>query len=263
MLTSTELTVRLGFFLGLLILFAVLEAAFPRRTRVLPRFGRWFSNLTISGINQLLTRLILPASAMVVAAFAEDRGWGILHSIDAPVFLEIALAVLLLDLAIYGQHVLFHAVPFLWRLHRMHHADTDFDVTTGIRFHPLSILISAVIKLVAVVVIGASPLAVLVFEVLLNATSLFNHSNLALPLGLDRLVRLFVVTPDMHRVHHSSNPEETDRNFGFNFPWWDRLFGTYLPQPSLGHVDMEVGLSEFREPVEQRLDRLLTQPFRS
>jgi sterol desaturase/sphingolipid hydroxylase (fatty acid hydroxylase superfamily) len=170
--------------------------------------------------------------------------------------------VVVLDLFIYLQHVMFHAVPALWRLHRMHHADLDFDVTTGARFHPIEIVLSMLIKLAAVVVLGAPPVAVLIFEVVLNATAMFNHGNLRLPLAVDRVLRLFVVTPDMHRVHHSIVPAETNSNFGFNLPWWDRLLGTYRAQPAAGHVVMTIGLDDFREASDQRLDRMLIQPFR-
>ena len=179
-----------------------------------------------------------------------------------PLWLEVILAVVLLDAAIYLQHVMFHAVPALWRLHRMHHADMDYDVTTGARFHPIEIVLSMVIKLAVVTVLGASPVAVIIFEVLLNATAMFNHGNIRLNLALDGILRLFVVTPDMHRVHHSVIPSEANSNFGFNMPWWDRLFGTYKAQPAAGHDDMTIGINVFREPEDQRLDKMLMQPFR-
>ena len=187
----------------------------------------------------------------------QSKGWGLFNILPLPAWLAIPAAVLLLDLTIYGQHVAFHAVPLLWRLHRMHHADLEFDVTTGLRFHPGEILLSMAIKFAAVAVLGAPPLAVLIFEILLNATSLFNHGNVRLPLGLDRILRLIVVTPDMHRVHHSIDRRETDSNFGFNVPWWDRLFGTYRAQPALGHERMTIGIDKFRDPRELRLDRML------
>jgi sterol desaturase/sphingolipid hydroxylase (fatty acid hydroxylase superfamily) len=179
-----------------------------------------------------------------------------------PLWAAVPLAVVLLDLAIYLQHVLFHAVPALWRLHRMHHADLEFDVTTGARFHPLEILLSMAIKLGVVAALGAPAVAVLMFEMLLNATAMFNHSNVRMPARLDSSLRWIVVTPDMHRVHHSVNPREANSNFGFNLPWWDRLFGTYRPEPTAGHESMTIGIEQFREPAEQRLDRMLTQPFR-
>jgi sterol desaturase/sphingolipid hydroxylase (fatty acid hydroxylase superfamily) len=193
---------------------------------------------------------------------AESRGWGLFNLVSLPSWIEVVLAVIVLDLSIYGQHILFHYVPALWRVHRMHHADLDLDVTTGTRFHPVEVLLSFGIKFVTVVAIGASSLSILIFEVLLNATSLFNHSNLRLAPMLERMLRWFVVTPDMHRVHHSIVRRETNSNFGFNLPWWDRLFRTYRPQPEAGHEDMTIGIDEFRAPKELRLDRMLTQPVR-
>jgi len=195
-----------------------------------------------------------------MAFLAQSHGWGVFNLLAVPAWVATPAAVILLDLVIYGQHVMFHAVPVLWRLHRMHHADLEFDVTTGLRFHPVEILLSMAIKLAAIMAFGAPPLAVLIFEVLLNATSLFNHANIRVP--LDRLLRLVVVTPDMHRVHHSIERRETDSNFGFNLPWWDRLFGTYRAQPALGHQGMTIGIDRFRDPRELRLDRMLWQPFR-
>jgi sterol desaturase/sphingolipid hydroxylase (fatty acid hydroxylase superfamily) len=260
---ASDTLIRLAFFTGALVLLALLEAAFPRRSRQVSRKARWPSNLGLSALNQLILRLVLPVSAIMLAVRMEQEGWGLFAQLTWPSWIELAAAVLILDLAIYGQHRLYHAVPVLWRFHRMHHADLDFDVTTGIRFHPASLLLSGLIKLGVVLVIGPSPLAVLIFEVLLNATTMFNHSNLGIPSGLDRLLRLVIVTPDMHRVHHSANPDETNRNFGFNFPWWDRLFGTYRAQPALGHEAMTVGLEDFRSANELRLDRMLSQPFRS
>lgn len=260
---ATESLVRLGWFVGVLVTLAALEAVFPRRSRRVSRMARWPSNLGISAVNQVFLRLVLPASAIVLAAHMQQEGWGLFAQMTLPGWFELAAAILILDLAIYGQHRLYHAVPVLWRFHRMHHADLDFDVTTGVRFHPVSLLLSGFIKLGVVLVIGPSPLAVLVFEVLLNATTMFNHSNLKIPPGFDRFLRLIVVTPDMHRVHHSSNPDETNRNFGFNFPWWDRLFNSYHAEPALGHEAMTVGLEEFRSEDELRLDRMLSQPFRS
>lgn len=194
--------------------------------------------------------------------FAQAHGWGVFNVVALPTWVELVLVVLLLDLAIYLQHRVFHYVPVLWRLHRMHHADLDVDVTTGARFHPIEILLSLGIKFVVVVSLGASPVAVLIFEILLNATSMFNHSNVRLPGSLEPVLRALVVTPDMHRVHHSILRRETDSNFGFNFPWWDRLFGTYRPQPEAGHDAMTLGIEQFRDSKEQRLDRMLTQPFR-
>ena len=213
-------------------------------------------------LDTVLVRLLVPTSAVGLALVAEARGWGLVHALGLPLWAGAPLAVVALDLAIYLQHVLFHAVPALWRLHRVHHADLEIDVTTGARFHPIEILVSMGVKLGVVAALGAPAVAVLIFEVLLNATSMFNHSNVRMPLRLDRVLRWVVVTPDMHRVHHSIAARETNSNFGFNLPWWDRLFGTYRDQPAAGHEAMTIGIEQFRAPAEQRLDRMLTQPFR-
>jgi sterol desaturase/sphingolipid hydroxylase (fatty acid hydroxylase superfamily) len=257
-----ELAIRLAFFVGVLALVAVWEAIAPRRRRLLARWVRWPSNLGIVVLNSALLRLSFPISAVALALLCEQRGWGLLNTHDLPRWAVIVLAVLALDLAIYLQHVLFHAVPALWRLHRMHHADLDLDVTTGARFHPIEILASMVVKMAAIAAVGAPAEAVLAFEILLSTTSMFNHANVRIPVPCDRLLRWIVVTPDMHRVHHSVVPQETNSNFGFNMPWWDRLFGTYRAQPAAGHEAMTIGIRQFRAPREQWLDRMLTQPFR-
>jgi sterol desaturase/sphingolipid hydroxylase (fatty acid hydroxylase superfamily) len=254
--------IRLGAFGGVFIAMALWELFGPRRKLVIGRFARWPNNLGVVVVDTLLVRLVFPVTAVGVALFAEAHGWGLFHSVTIPAWMAVLASVVLLDLAIYFQHVLFHAVPALWRLHRMHHADLEFDVTTGLRFHPVEIVLSMTIKLAAVAALGAPAVAVLVFEVLLNATSMFNHSNIRIPLGLDRVLRLFVVTPDMHRVHHSVLIRETNSNFGFSLPWWDRLFGTYRAQPAAGHDAMTIGIEQFREPRELGLDRMLLQPFR-
>lgn len=228
----------------------------------MPRRLRWPSNLGIVLLNTLLLRVIFPSAAIGMALFAEQRGWGLLNGAPAAGPMALVVSIIALDLVVYLQHVLFHAVPMLWRLHRMHHADLEFDVSTGVRFHPGEILISMGIKCATVLALGAPALAVLIFEVLLNATSLFNHGNVNLPAPVDRVLRWFVVTPDMHRVHHSILIRETNSNFGFNLPWWDRLFGTYRPQPAAGHARMTIGIEQFRAPAELRLDRMLLQPFR-
>lgn len=258
---STEMFLRLGFFLAIFVAMAGLEAMFPRRQRLYSRLLRWSGNLGISVVNQILVRLLIPATAVALAAYSSEQGWGLLNQMALPLWVAIPVAVLVLDLAIYLQHIVYHIVPVLWRFHRMHHADLDFDVTTGIRFHPLSILLSALIKLLVVLAVGPPVIAVLIFEVLLNATSMFNHSNLAIPKSVDRIFRKLVVTPDMHRVHHSTDAAEMNRNFGFNFPWWDRLFGTYLDQPALGHENMIIGLEQFRTRSDLGLGRMLIQPF--
>ena len=261
-LLSHEPIVRLGAFMGIFALMALWELWAPRRHQAIGRLRRWPSNLGIVVLDTLLVRLAFPTAVVGVALLGESRGWGLLPALDVQPWLALAGAVIALDLAIYLQHVLFHAVPALWRLHRMHHADLEIDVTSGLRFHPIEILLSMAIKLGVVAALGAPAAAVLIFEVLLNGTSMFNHGNVRLPAGLDRVLRWLVVTPEMHRVHHSILSRETNSNFGFNFPWWDRLFGTYRAQPQAGHEGMTIGIEQFRDPHELRLDRMLSQPFR-
>lgn len=256
-----EPAIRLTFFLGVLIVIAVWEAAAPRRHRSVSRWLRWPSNLGIAALNAVVLRVSFPVAAVGLAAAGQEHGWGLLNNLTLPGWAGLVLAVLLLDLAVYLQHVMFHAVPALWRVHRMHHADLDFDVTTGARFHPIEILLSMGLKLAVVAALGATAAGVLVFEVILNATSMFNHANLELPERVDRVLRWIVVTPDMHRVHHSVVATETNSNFGFNLPWWDRLLGTYRAQPTAGHQDMTIGLDAFRDRAQLRLDRMLVQPF--
>ena len=257
-----ETAIRIGFFLGIFALVALWEFARPRRRLTQPRWLRWHANLGVAALNAALVWLLVPLAPVALAVIAAERGWGALNLVDWPFWLEVALAVVVLDFAVYLQHALFHAVPALWRLHRMHHADLDFDVTTGSRFHPVEILLSLAIKLAAVALLGPPALAVLMFEILLNGTSMFNHGNLRLPARLDRMLRWIVVTPDMHRVHHSDIPAETNSNFGFNLSWWDRLFGTYRAQPRLGHERMTIGLGDFRERGDLHLHRMLFQPLR-
>ncbi len=261
-LLAHEPAIRLAIFFGVLVALMLAEAALPRRRREIPRLLRWTSNLGVVAVDTLLLRLVFPVVAVGFAAICEQRGWGLFNNVAMPGWLAFVVSLLVLDLAIYLQHVMFHAVPTLWRLHRMHHADLEFDVTTGLRFHPVEILLSMGIKLGVVAALGPLAVAVLVFEVLLNATSMFNHSNLKLPLGLDRVLRLVVVTPDMHRVHHSIHPNETNSNFGFNVPWWDRLLGTYRAQPREGHDAMTIGIEQFRTRADLRLDRMLIQPLK-
>jgi sterol desaturase/sphingolipid hydroxylase (fatty acid hydroxylase superfamily) len=259
---AQEPLIRLSVFAGIFAAMAAWEVLAPRRERKLARGSRWPSNIGIVVLDTVLVRLLVPTTAVGLALVAEARGWGLVHALGLPMWVGAPLAIVALDLAIYLQHVLFHAVPALWRLHRVHHADLEIDVTTGARFHPIEILLSIGLKLGVVAALGAPAVAVLVFEVLLNATSMFNHSNVRMPPWLDRVLRWVVVTPDMHRVHHSIAPSETNSNFGFNLPWWDRLFGTYRDRPAAGHEAMTIGIEQFRDPAEQRLDRMLTQPFR-
>ncbi|MFL5060092.1 MAG: sterol desaturase family protein [Xanthobacteraceae bacterium] len=260
---TIEIAVRLAAFAAVFAVMAAWELLAPRRELSVGRQPRWPGNLGIVIVDALAVRLIIPTAAAGTALIAAERGWGLLNMLATPGWLAAILGFLLLDLLIYAQHVVFHHVPVLWRLHRMHHADLDIDVTTGGRFHPIEILLSMLIKIAAVLTFGIPAVAVVIFEVALNATSMFNHSNVAMPERLDRIVRWLVVTPDMHRVHHSIERRETDSNFGFNLPWWDRLFGTYRSAPAAGHVAMTLGIPIFRDRRELRLDRLLTQPFRN
>ena len=259
---AQEATLRLTVFLAVLVAMALWEVAAPRRRQDIPRVIRWTNNLALVVVDTVILRLTFPILAVGLALMAEERGWGLFNALDIPLWLAVLLSILLLDLAIYLQHVLFHAVPGLWRLHRMHHADLEFDLTTGLRFHPVEIVLSMVIKLAVVAALGAPAVAVLLFEVLLNATALFNHANIRLPTGVDRVLRWVMVTPDMHRVHHSVIPAETNSNFGFNLPWWDRLLGTYRAQPKAGHEGMTIGIEQFRTPRDLWLDRMLVQPLR-
>lgn len=260
---ASEPLIRVGAFAGVFAAMALWELVSPRRRQLISRSRRWPGNLGLSVINTLVLRIAFPAAAVGAAIVAQTRGWGLFHLIDAPVTVAVLGSVIALDLVIYLQHRLFHAAPLLWRLHRVHHADLEFDVSTGVRFHPLEIVISMLIKIGAVLALGAPALAVLIFEVLLNATTMFNHANIKLSQLLDRGLRLIVVTPDMHRVHHSARPEETNSNFGFSLPWLDRLFGTYSAQPVDGHDRMIIGLAHVRDPAELRLSRMLTQPARA
>jgi len=256
-----EPVIRFFFFFGILIIMVVWEVLAPRRSLSTPKSIRWYSNLGLVAIDTLALRLLLPLQAVGLALHVETRGWGILNNVLLPEWMSIVLGVFFLDFVIYLQHAMFHALPTFWRLHRVHHTDLDFDVTTGIRFHPIEIFLSMGIKMGAVAFFGVSAIAVVIFEVLLNATSMFNHGNVRLPARIDRAVRLFVVTPEMHRVHHSVLIKEYNSNFGFNLPWWDRLLGTYRDQPGAGHEGMTIGLSQFRDPNVLTLPWLLILPF--
>jgi len=257
----TEL--RLTAFFTVFIVMGLWELFFPKRQLKSSKKKRWFVNLSIIATDNLFIYIIKPAAAVTLAFAAQKAGWGILNRYYFGSVPNILLGMLSLDLVIYLQHLMFHAIPLLWRLHMVHHADLDIDVTTGLRFHPLEILISIGVKLGAVAAVGPPPEAVLAFEVLLNATSMFNHGNVGIPAAIDRILRLFVVTPDMHRVHHSVTIRETNSNFGFNFPWWDRIFGTYRPQPALGHKDMVIGLAQFRDEASLGLLSAICMPFKA
>jgi sterol desaturase/sphingolipid hydroxylase (fatty acid hydroxylase superfamily) len=257
-----EAGVRLGAFIAVFAAMALWEVAAPRWRRAYSRLKRWPSNLAVVALNTALVRTLLPVTAVSLALMGARRGWGLLNNLPIPTWTAIVASVILLDLAIYLQHVMFHAVPALWRVHRMHHADLDFDVTTGARFHPIEIVLSMVIKFATVAALGAPAFGVLIFEVLLNATSMFNHGNVRIPARLERYVRWLVVTPEMHRVHHSIVVAETNSNFGFNLSWWDRLLETYRDRPAAGHEAMTIGIEQFRAARELWLDRMLLQPFR-
>jgi sterol desaturase/sphingolipid hydroxylase (fatty acid hydroxylase superfamily) len=262
-LAAWEVPLRLAAFFGVLGAMAFWELKAPRRVLALPRWQRWPGNLGIVALDALLVRLLVPVSGAGMAMLAAAQGWGLFNQVPVPFWLAALLSVFLLDLAIYVQHVVFHAVPVLWRVHRMHHADLDFDVTTGARFHPIEIALSMLIKLGVIVALGAPAMAVVLFEILLNATSMFNHGNVRLPVAVDRVLRFLIVTPDMHRVHHSIKRRETDSNFGFNLSLWDRLFGTYRTQPEGGHEAMTLGIPDFRDPRDcATLPGMLAIPFR-
>ncbi len=258
---ENEPVIRLSFFFGVLLLIALWEIAAPRRALSMSKPVRWASNLGIVALNTVVLRLLFPLAAVAFAAVAAENGWGLLNLIEIHPLLALVIAIVVLDFFIWLQHVMVHAIPVLWRLHRMHHADLDYDLTTGARFHPLEIVLSMGIKFAAILLLGPPVLAVLLFEIILNAMAMFNHGNIRLPLGLDRLLRLLVVTPDMHRVHHSVQDDEANSNFGFNLSIWDRLFGTYKAQPDLGHEGMQIGLDRFREQRDNTLPQMLVQPF--
>jgi sterol desaturase/sphingolipid hydroxylase (fatty acid hydroxylase superfamily) len=257
-----ESGVRLGAFLGLFAVMAIWEVARPRRRLLLPKARRWLSNLSLVAVNSLLLRLVFPAAAVGIAAAAAARGWGLFAQLSLPLWAEILLSVVLLDLVVYLQHRAFHAVPVFWRLHRVHHADRDFDLTTGTRFHPVEMLLSMCIKGGAVVLLGAPAVAVMLFELILNLMAVFNHGNVTLPTKVDAVVRRLLVTPDMHRVHHSTLPDEHNSNYGFNLSLWDRLLRTYRAQPSLGQEGMSIGLPSQGPPDLQTLPWMLLMPFR-
>ena len=263
MSASVEIFVRAGGAALVFMVMALWEWVAPRRQMIAGRRPRWPGNLGILALDIVAVRLLIPTTAVAVALIAAENGWGLFTLLGLPYWAAFAIGVIVLDLVIYTQHYVFHHVPLLWRLHRMHHADLDIDVTTGLRFHPLEILISLGIKIVAVLALGVPAVAVVVFEVLLNATAMFNHSNVALPPWLDRWARWIIVTPQMHQVHHSIVRAETDSNFGFNLPWWDRMFGTYRAEAAAGERDMIIGLPFFRDVAESKIMRLITQPFRN
>ena len=260
---ANEKAIRMGVFFGILGLMALWEILAPRRALTVSKAVRWVNNLGIVFFNSFLVWLIFPVLAVGMASFASNQGWGIFNYFELPFWFVVIASVVIMDFVIYLQHVMVHAVPALWRLHRVHHADLDFDVTTGARFHPLEIILSMLIKFATIAVLGPPVLAVVIFEVVLNGTAMFNHSNVRLPLGIDRVLRWLVVTPDMHRVHHSVEDDEANSNFGFNLPWWDRLFGTYRDQPRAGHEGMTIGIHKYREVKQVAwLPGMLLLPFK-
>ena len=259
---TNEVPVRLGFFFGIFIIMAVWEILAPKRALTLSKAVRWTNNLGLVFFNSFILRLLFPVAAVGMAAFASEQGWGLLNYYPVPAMAAIVVSVIAMDLIIYLQHVLVHAVPVLWRLHRVHHADPDYDVTTGARFHPIEIILSMLIKFATIVVLGPPLVAVVIFEVILNATAMFNHGNVSLPGRLDQVLRWLVVTPDMHRVHHSVEDDEANSNFGFSLPWWDHLFGTYRDQPRAGHEGMTIGIHKYRSTQQVSwLPGMLVLPF--
>jgi sterol desaturase/sphingolipid hydroxylase (fatty acid hydroxylase superfamily) len=262
-LLAHETAIRLGVFFAMFALVALWELAQPRRVLTVSKVRRWANNLGLSALNTLLLRLLFPTAAVGVAALAASKGWGLLHYFSVPLPVAIPLAVLALDFLIWLQHVVFHAVPALWRLHRVHHADLDYDLTTGSRFHPIEMGLSMLLKMAAILLLGASVTSVVVFEILLSAGALFNHGNIRLPAALDRVLRWFIVTPDMHRVHHSVEDDETNSNFGFSVSLWDRIMGTYRAQARAGQLGMTIGIRNHTEPSEVvSLPGLLRMPFK-
>ena len=261
-ITEYEVVIRLSFFFGIFIVMAGWELIAPRRRLLVSKTLRWSNNLALVVLNSFVLRLLFPAAAVGMAVFAQKQGWGLFNYYDLPLSVTAVVSVIVMDGIIYLQHVMVHAVPALWRLHRVHHADPDFDVTTGSRFHPLEIILSMLIKFAVIMVLGPPIVAVIVFEILLNGTAMFNHSNVRLNETFDKFLRLIVVTPDMHRVHHSVEADETNSNFGFNLPWWDRLFGTYRAQPRKGHEAMTIGIHQYNKPEQVTwLHKMLLLPF--
>jgi len=258
---DNEVFIRLGLFFAVFVFMAVWEFMKPRRKLTSPKSIRWLNNMAITFLNSAIVRWIFPISAVGIAILSSKHGWGVFNYVEMSPLLAGIIVIVLLDLTIYAQHRLFHKFPLFWRLHRMHHTDLDIDVTTGARFHPVEIILSMGIKAGMVIIIGASAWSVLTFEVLLNSTSMFNHSNILMNKRIDRIIRMCIVTPDMHRVHHSVITRETDSNFGFNLPWWDRLFGTYRDQPASGHEGMTIGLANYRERKWLSLPWMLTVPL--
>jgi sterol desaturase/sphingolipid hydroxylase (fatty acid hydroxylase superfamily) len=255
-------TLRLGVFILIFLIVATWEVVARRRDLKHPRSSRWYGNIGLGSLNPLVLRFCFPILVVGIAVQAQQHGWGLFNLIEIPQTMEFLLCLLLLDFAIYLQHIAFHRLSWLWRLHKVHHSDPDFDLSTALRFHPLEIVLSMFIKMIVAGLLGVPPLAVLIFEIVLNLTAMFNHGNIKIPIGVDRVLRKLLVTPDMHRVHHSTIPTETNSNYGFNLSCWDYLFHTYVAQPENGHDDMTVGLDEYKGSDKLRLLELLTLPFK-
>ena len=261
-LLANEKEVRMSFFFGMLVLIGLWEVAAPRRALTVSKVVRWTNNLGLVFLNSFIIRILFPAAAVGIAQLASENGWGLFNYYDVPFWYGVVASVIIMDFVIYVQHVMVHAIPVLWRLHRVHHADLDYDVTTGARFHPIEIILSMLIKFATILLLGPAVVAVIIFEIMLNATAMFNHGNIGLPKGLDKIMRWFLVTPDMHRVHHSVEDDETNSNFGFSLTWWDRLFGTYREQPRAGQIGMTIGIHKFNDPKQVSwLPGMLMLPF--
>ena len=261
-LLANEKVIRMSFFFGMLVLIGLWELAAPKRALTISKSVRWINNLGLVFFNSFMLRVLFPAAAVGVVVFASEQGWGLFNYVEVPFWFEVVASIIIMDFVIYIQHVMVHAIPVLWRLHRLHHADLDYDVTTGARFHPIEIILSMLIKFATILLLGPAVIAVIIFEVMLNATAMFNHGNISLPKTLDKYLRLFLVTPDMHRVHHSIEDDEANSNFGFSLPWWDRLFGTYRDQPRAGHQAMTIGINKYRDPKQVSwLPGMLMLPF--
>ncbi len=259
---SNEKYIRMGFFFGMIILIGLWEILAPKRALTVSKTVRWMNNLGLVFFNIFILRVLFPVAAVGVATIATYNGWGLFNYFAVPFWLAVVATVIIMDFVIYIQHVMVHAIPVLWRLHRVHHADLDYDVTTGSRFHTLEIILSMLIKFATILLLGPPIVAVIIFEVILNATAMFNHGNISLPKTFDKYLRLFLVTPDMHRVHHSVEDDEANSNFGFSLPWWDRLFGTYRDQPRAGHEGMTIGIHKYRDVKQVSwLPGMLALPF--
>jgi len=259
---ANESIIRLGFFLFVLVGVAIWELVSPMRDLKVSKKSRWLNNLSLIVLNTVILRLVFPIAAVGVATYCKDYDIGLLNIVSIPEWSKIIVAILVLDFAIYIQHVLFHFLPFLWRFHKVHHVDLDIDLTTGLRFHPVEMILSMIIKFGVICFIGAPVLAVIVFEVVLNAMAVFNHGNIQLAKWFDKALRIFVVTPDVHRVHHSTIAKETNSNFGFNLIYWDKILGTYQAQPQKGHLDMDIGLEQYRDSkITQKIKSMLKMPF--